>query len=182
MKARRCLGIVVLVTLTTPAYAQIIGDTVNIEWDYPSLDTSIFSKNVTVKDPGVEVLNVGFGAGAINIGSGVITIENLTKGWAGSSGFNGFIFTDLSTHPAFTSFNLLSIEGFAPPIDPILSFNSDQLIVNFNASSVQNVAEDFGALYSFSYTTAIPEPETYAMLLVGLGLIGFVAYRKKQTV
>ncbi len=27
---------------------------------------------------------------------------------------------------------------------------------------------------------AIPEPETYAMMLAGLGLLGFVARRRKQ--
>jgi len=26
----------------------------------------------------------------------------------------------------------------------------------------------------------VPEPETYAMLLAGLGLIGFAGYRRKQ--
>jgi hypothetical protein len=29
-------------------------------------------------------------------------------------------------------------------------------------------------------TAAIPEPETYAMLLAGLGLLGFAARRRKQ--
>jgi hypothetical protein len=28
--------------------------------------------------------------------------------------------------------------------------------------------------------TSVPEPETYAMLLAGLGLMGFVARRRKQ--
>mgnify|MGYP000858841330 CR=1 FL=1 len=28
--------------------------------------------------------------------------------------------------------------------------------------------------------TAVPEPETYAMLLAGLGLIGFIAGRRKE--
>lgn len=28
--------------------------------------------------------------------------------------------------------------------------------------------------------TAVPEPETYAMLLAGLGLMGFMTYRRKQ--
>jgi hypothetical protein len=35
--------------------------------------------------------------------------------------------------------------------------------------------------YSAKYTvTVVPEPETYAMLLAGLGLIGFTARRRKQ--
>ncbi len=29
--------------------------------------------------------------------------------------------------------------------------------------------------------TPVPEPEIYAMLLAGLGLLGFLAYRKKET-
>ena len=33
--------------------------------------------------------------------------------------------------------------------------------------------------YNFS-VTAVPEPETYAMLLAGLGLVGFTARRRKQ--
>jgi hypothetical protein len=29
--------------------------------------------------------------------------------------------------------------------------------------------------------TAVPEAETYAMLLAGLGLVGFIVRRRKQT-
>ncbi len=36
-----------------------------------------------------------------------------------------------------------------------------------------------GAL-TFNNTAPIPEPETYAMMLAGLGLMGFVAQRRKQ--
>jgi Matrixin/PEP-CTERM motif len=35
-------------------------------------------------------------------------------------------------------------------------------------------------LYGVRTVTAIPEPETYAMLLAGLGLLGFAARRRKQ--
>ena len=37
-----------------------------------------------------------------------------------------------------------------------------------------------GSLLSANITPAIPEPETYAMMLAGLGLLGFVARRRRQ--
>ena len=37
-----------------------------------------------------------------------------------------------------------------------------------------------GSLDKISVTAAVPEPETYAMLLAGLGLVGFAARRKKR--
>ena len=36
------------------------------------------------------------------------------------------------------------------------------------------------AVYSAAMISAVPEPETYGMLLAGLGMIGFMARRKKQ--
>lgn len=36
-------------------------------------------------------------------------------------------------------------------------------------------------VFLLSFTTAVPEPETYLMLLSGLGLIGYVALRRKET-
>lgn len=31
-----------------------------------------------------------------------------------------------------------------------------------------------------AYAAPVPEPETYAMLIAGLGLVGFMARRRKQ--
>jgi len=43
--------------------------------------------------------------------------------------------------------------------------DADQRITSFAVSTV---------------TTAVPEAETYAMMLAGLGMVGFIARRRKQ--
>lgn len=160
--------IIVLVFMSSPAFGNIVGDTMLVEWKFPDIGTAYFSDNVVV--PGSTY--AGSGAGTITILDGTITIENTTRGWTGSSGFNGFIFTDLSQVPNFTSFNLVSITGSVPPVDPISSFNADQLLVNFNADSTGNLASDLGQFYTFSFTyNLVPLPGSLVLLLTGLAAL-----------
>ncbi|MEG1118645.1 MAG: FxDxF family PEP-CTERM protein, partial [Janthinobacterium sp.] len=49
------------------------------------------------------------------------------------------------------------------------------------ASNIQvNANHYFNATNVSGYVSAVPEPETYAMLLAGLGLVGFMARRRKN--
>lgn len=82
------------------------------------------------------------------------------------------------------------------------SFNNNLFFVDA-AGNYLNVSQDFGATTSFTYSphltgvagvvlpftskfitgiavNPVPEPETYAMLMAGLGLIGFMARRRKS--
>jgi hypothetical protein len=53
---------------------------------------------------------------------------------------------------------------------------------DINASASAYVQDNaIGVAYTnYAFSVAVPEPETYAMLLVGLGLIGFTVYRRKN--
>jgi hypothetical protein len=52
----------------------------------------------------------------------------------------------------------------------------------FTSVTFSGTAPNDGVFYDrLQFTAAVPEPETYAIMLAGLGLIGFTATRRKQT-
>jgi hypothetical protein len=157
-----------LVLVSSPAFGSIIGDTIQVEWNYPILANIIFTGSTTV--PGSVF--PGSGVSEINIADGTIIVTNTTDGWQGAL-FNGFIFTDLSTVPNFTSLQLVSVTGFPPPIDPILSFDADHLSINFDATGSDNIGSGLGQVYTFSYTygAAAPLPGSLILLLSGLAAL-----------
>jgi len=91
-----------------------------------------------------------------------------------------------------TSASAFSIAGYVDPfsccspVDPGVMLAAAQAIGSYGfADSSINLAYDLGAIangqsvsFGYEYILAVPEPETYAMLLAGLGLIGFSARRR----
>lgn len=61
----------------------------------------------------------------------------------------------------------------------IVNFDGNGLLT-FNGSGISDSYG--GSLDMVSFTSPIPESETYVMLLIGLGLLGFAARRKKQNI
>ena len=59
-----------------------------------------------------------------------------------------------------------------------LNFSAPHLKVEFLTGL--NDTQKTGDLLSQTIPTAVPEPETYALMMAGLGAMGFVARRRKQ--
>nr|WP_229258009.1 PEP-CTERM sorting domain-containing protein [Duganella margarita] len=69
-----------------------------------------------------------------------------------------------------------------PNFDSFVGFVSTGNLVSFSVSAGNQpgVWATVNNLHLSAAVTAVPEPETYAMLLAGLGLMGFVARRKSN--
>lgn len=87
-----------------------------------------------------------------------------------------------SPEPAFFSLSGLGFGGlmFFLPTSLPTTFLSSDTPLNFSGISGQININNVGYAIHNLNIAAVPEPETYAMLLAGLGLIGFVARHKKQ--
>ncbi|MQA37505.1 choice-of-anchor A family protein [Rugamonas aquatica] len=149
----------------------------------------------TKSKSGVEVFNVDaktlskvsyFNFSNLTAGSTLIMNVSGDKG-SFSGGYQGFenynvLFnfyqaTDLGVHTGLTA-NILA---------PLATVNGGSGVINGNVivdswlSSVQiNANHYFKPINVAGYIAPVPEPETYAMMLAGLGLIGLTARRRKQ--
>lgn len=85
-----------------------------------------------------------------------------------------FLYSDSSTDENIVSFgddwSYFNVTGFLDAGKSLAGFG----VYGCSGCGVSTLADDF------TVTASVPEPETYAMLLAGLGLMGFMARRRKQ--
>ena len=164
-------------TLSGSATATIVGGQVQ------AADLS-FADDVV---PGENFLSAGPTSGGFGIpntstltftGAGVSYITFL---WGSPDLFNTLTVNSSGAGPNSQIFTAASL-GF-PVTNGDQSFNQSVQFTGLGGSLITslvfNSTQSSFEVARFS-TTAVPEPETYAMMLAGLGLMGFVARRRKS--
>jgi hypothetical protein len=134
----------------------------------------IGSTLTTASASNVNVLNGGTNSGVFwQVGSSA-TLGTTTS-------FEGNIIADQSV-TLNTGATILC--GRAIALNAAVTMDTNTISNDCTALNGPNKINDFGSAGfsggTLAAVTAVPEPETYAMLLAGLGLIGFTARRRKN--
>jgi hypothetical protein len=174
-----------LIEATSASAASLIGDSISASYGFPNPGTfpagfvTYSSSSFSVVDPGVEavlsitsnlhpltpdIINVDFSAYALTF-----TFLNAQTRSVGT--FNGPEFTVLSGNP-FGAINSVVISG-GQTVNA--SFVSGVLEVNWQGQAF--AANDTVVI---NFASPVPEPSTWAMMILGFAGVGFMAYRRKS--
>ena len=175
MKLRFFYAAAVLVAIAaSPAAAHaeiVIGDTLDVQYTYPNIGTvNSDPGNFTYTGAGQSVFSAGITT--VFLSDNQVVFANDNGGLIGqpfsSSSFNGPILYDLTNGSAFAGWGVTSA---TQPYTSAYLTNSG-IGVNFE-----------GQIYnggSVTISGAVPEPSTWAMMVLGFAGVGFMAYRRKS--
>ena len=130
----------------------------------------------------------GFGNGTTNVIDGVAALASVT-----ATSANGYFVTlkDITSANASLLHPYVDPASCCSPVDPLTMHLVNQGLgsYGFSDSSI-NMAFELGhsgvmkngesSVMGYELVMGVPEPETYAMFMAGLGLMGFIARRRKN--
>lgn len=78
----------------------------------------------------------------------------------------------------FLNFGLFDVNGDA--VTSLTNLAAGTYFLNASGKLAGSLGGDFNVSFNINPVTAVPEADTYAMMLAGLGLMGFVSRRKTK--
>ena len=170
------IGVALAISLvSTAAHAGLNGDTVNVKYYFPNSSSVYQDLGTQVVDSSGAVFNF-MGYFSLNVSDTQIKAYDFvfSSYWTPSP-FNGFVVTNLtnSFSGGYTVDPSTTMSGLTNPNVTLMSPNS--VGVNWNGLSFNEKT-----VVTLNAVSAVPEPETYALMLAGLGLVGTIARRRKQ--
>jgi hypothetical protein len=171
-----------LILSVNTAHAQLLGATVNVSANYPDVSSlSSDGGNATVSNA-IEYPSGTFSSynssWSVDVTDNQLIITNAgaSTGFPfASATFNGFVLKVLSG-PTLAWAHVAPASNFFPIGIAIVGGNELQL--DFQGVTAQNFTP-LSSVIDIGFTNPVPEPETYAMMMAGLGLMGAVARRRK---
>jgi hypothetical protein len=111
---------------------------------------------------------------SIDVGSNYIRLQYSAGGTADSGGFNGYVF-NFANAPTITGVTLDPTSTY----NPTVTFNGNQVFLNEAGLTLTSTSMAMLDVTLANNPPPVPEPGTYAMLLAGLGLLGWTARRRQ---
>jgi hypothetical protein len=163
--------------------ATLFGGTVSIYNEEPSIGNVSINSGVPVEIVGYTIPNNNTGptlngsAYTVGFAQDYFTISDpYINNWGPVGIFNGFVLVFTGATP--TIYSVADETHPTSLAQPVVSVIDNTVYVNFAGDNFDRTSQ---ATIDVNFTAPVPEPSTWAMMILGFAGLGFMAYRRKST-